>query len=176
MALFCHFTYSQAWPGVSPELSPLLAHHAQNLRSRCTPRASLSFRHPAGWWANSWSPKSAVSAISKIGLVLSGLQDSVGPADSPSVAPVLLSPQIHPGSPVSQKLGFTRQNRAAEGPLLGGFLVINRPMPPRRQRRESGSFTAPTHRYTPPSNRRIPDLLPWTASGGQPKAERMARP
>lgn len=101
----------------------------------------------------------------------------------PLGVPVLLSPQIHRRSPVSQELGFTRilsiQNSAAQGPLLEAFLVIRSQIPHDVRGGSQGhSYTRSSYTpvHTAPQSRRTPDILPWTASRGQPKAERMAGP
>lgn len=79
VALFCYFLYSQVLPEVSPDMPRLLA-EAQNLQSRCNSRIfplPPSPTHQRGGF-----PKSAVSALSEIGFILSSFQASVKGVDS----------------------------------------------------------------------------------------------
>lgn len=89
----------------------------------------------------------------------------------PLGAPVLLSPQIHPRSPVSQELGFTRtlsiQNSAAQGPLLEAFLVIRSQIPHDGRGGSQGhSYTRSS--YTPVHSPPTPACSRHPALDGQP--------
>lgn len=73
-----------------------------------TPERFLLTPLPSRAVAISLVPKVCNLALSEVKLILWGPQASVGGADFPLGAPVLLSPQIHSRSPVSQGLGFTQ--------------------------------------------------------------------